>query len=185
VGAVVKLVMRFREPFWPAYMPGLGFLHTPAGPFQAWWPAGPEGSAMLTGWAGGPAAAALSDAEPRAVLGRALDQLAASFPFTRDRLAELLADWRLFEWQHDPLARGAYSYVPAGGLGAVRRLAEPVAGTLFFAGEATSERLAGTVAGAIASGERAADEVLGRRNPLALELPSTRGSELPSRRFAR
>jgi monoamine oxidase len=47
----------------------------------------------------------------------------------------------------------------AGGLGQVRQLAEPVVETLYFAGEATDERLAGTVTGAIASGERAAGEV--------------------------
>jgi monoamine oxidase len=39
---------------------------------------------------------------------------------------------------------------------------------VFFAGEATSERLAGTVAGAIASGERAADEVLARTSEAAV-----------------
>jgi flavin-dependent dehydrogenase len=42
------------------------------------------------------------------------------------------------------------------GLACARRLAEPVAGTLYFTGEATDERLARTVAG----GERAAGELL-------------------------
>jgi monoamine oxidase len=162
VGDVVKVVMRFREAFWSAGAPNLGFLHTPAGPFQTWWTTGPEGAGVLTGWAGGPSATDLTGAEPRAVLDRALDQVAACFPVGREWLAARLSDWHVFDWRRDPFARGAYSYVPAGGLDAVRRLAEPVAGTLFFAGEATHERLAGTVAGAIASGERAADEVPAR-----------------------
>jgi len=51
--------------------------------------------------------------------------------------------------------------VRVGGTGSSRRLARPVDGTLFFAGEATDESgEAGTVAGALASGERAADQVL-------------------------
>ena len=65
----------------------------------------------------------------------------------------------MFDWPADPFARGAYSYVPAGALAAVRRLAEPADGTLFFAGEATDETYAGTTAGALASGRRAADGV--------------------------
>jgi monoamine oxidase len=46
----------------------------------------------------------------------------------------------------------------------VQRSAEPVAGTLFFAGEATDALLAGTVAGALASGDRAASQVLNSQN---------------------
>jgi monoamine oxidase len=46
------------------------------------------------------------------------------------------------------------------GIGAATRLADPVERTLFFAGEATQERLAGTVGGALDSGYRAAEEIL-------------------------
>jgi monoamine oxidase len=163
MGAVVKLVVCFREPFWTAVSPGLGFLHTPAGPFQVWWAAGAAAPAVLTGWAGGPAASALAGIEPRALFGRALTQLAACFSLNPERVAQQAVDWRLFDWQADPLSRGAYSYVPVGGAKAVRRYAEPVANTLFFAGEATDRKWAGTVAGAVASGERVADEVIAAR----------------------
>jgi len=65
------------------------------------------------------------------------------------------------DWQSDPFARGAYSYVRVGGEGARERLAQPLAGTLFFAGEATNVAgEAGTVSGALQTGERAAREVL-------------------------
>jgi hypothetical protein len=47
-----------------------------------------------------------------------------------------------------------------GGLDAVQPFTEPVAGARFFAGAAPYKRLAGTVDGAIASGERAADQLL-------------------------
>jgi monoamine oxidase len=168
MGPVAKLALRFREPFWAAATaPDLGFLHVGAGPMQVWWSAGPRGPAVLTGWAGGPAAAALSGLEGQALLDRALEQLARAFSTASGRLAALLEDWRAFDWQADPFARGAYSYVPVGGRERVRALAEPVGGTLFFAGEATEYLLAGTVAGALASGERAAAEVLASRGAAA------------------
>jgi len=47
-----------------------------------------------------------------------------------------------------------------GGLPAQRALARPVQGTLFFAGEMTEPAEMGTVAGALASGRRAARRVL-------------------------
>ena len=68
--------------------------------------------------------------------------------------------FHVHDWQADPFARGAYSYVPVGGLKAMRALARPIERTLFVAGEATHwEGMSGTVAGAIASGYRAAREV--------------------------
>jgi monoamine oxidase len=65
-------------------------------------------------------------------------------------------------WNLDPWTRGAYSYLPPGtSLQERRVLAQPVEGRLFFAGEATHfTGESGTVSGAIASGERAAAEVL-------------------------
>jgi monoamine oxidase len=70
------------------------------------------------------------------------------------------------DWQADPFSRGAYSYIPLGGLGARKILAEPVEETLHWAGEATHfEGEAGTVAGAIATGYGAAREVLVSRSP--------------------
>jgi len=67
----------------------------------------------------------------------------------------------MHDWQEDPFSRGAYSYAAVGGIGAARKLAKPVAGTLFFAGEATnSDGYNGTVHGAIATGLRAAKELL-------------------------
>jgi monoamine oxidase len=163
MGHVVKLAVRFREPVC-ANETGkeTGFLHLLEGPIEVWWTNAAASPDVLVGWSGGPTAAVLSEGEPLSVVRRALDQLAACFP-SRAPLSHLVADWRVFDWPADPWTRGAYSYVPAGRLDAVRRLGQPVASTLFFAGEATDERLAGTVGGAIASGERAAEEVLAGR----------------------
>jgi monoamine oxidase len=67
----------------------------------------------------------------------------------------------MHDWSADPFSRGAYSYPLPGGADAGRALARPVEGTLFFAGEHTTPSPAnGTVHGAMASGLRAAEEVL-------------------------
>ena len=64
------------------------------------------------------------------------------------------------DWEHDPFARGAYSYQGIDGVGAPRDLARSLRGTLFFAGEAADlDGRTGTVHGAIAGGQRAAGEV--------------------------
>jgi monoamine oxidase len=75
----------------------------------------------------------------------------------KDQFEELY----MHDWQADPFSRGAYSYAKVGADGAHAALASPVGNTLFFAGEATDTGgHNGTVHGAIASGERAAAEIL-------------------------
>ena len=64
-------------------------------------------------------------------------------------------------WSSDPFSRGAQSYLAPGATPQHRDdLAKPVGGRVFFAGEATSADLAGSVLGAQQSGARAAAEVL-------------------------
>jgi monoamine oxidase len=161
MGSVIKIVLRFREPFWwqrPQLDGQLGFLQTPGEAFPTWWTTYPVLAPQLVGWAGGPAADALAGEPNERILERALDILARVFHV---RAGRLLASWYLHNWQTDPFAGGAYSYVGVHGLRRQRALAQPVSNTLFFAGEATE--LAGhhaTVHGAIATGERAAREVL-------------------------
>jgi polyamine oxidase len=72
---------------------------------------------------------------------------------------------RVHRWPEDPLARGAYSFFPPGsGLIDRHTLAAPVGDRLFFAGEATDTTgQSATVAGAILTGERAAEEILRAR----------------------
>ena len=171
MGAVTKIVLRFRERFWerngftfqPAggRLPPLGFLHSHDEYFPTWWTHLPVRAPILTGWAGGPAAERLALRGEEFVVGRALDSLRRLFGLERERLADLLAAWYTRDWQADPYSRGAYSYIPVGGLDAPRLLARPIEDTLFFAGEATDlDGQNGTVNGAMASGQRAAIEIL-------------------------
>jgi len=65
------------------------------------------------------------------------------------------------DWQADPFACGAYSYVTVGGSRARQALARPLQNTLYFAGEAAdTSGEAATVAGALQSGEAAAQQIL-------------------------
>ena len=65
-------------------------------------------------------------------------------------------------WATDEYSKMAYTYLPVGGAGLRDELAAPVEQVLFFAGEATNRDNSGYVHGALESGFRAADEVIGR-----------------------
>ncbi|MFL5606971.1 MAG: flavin monoamine oxidase family protein, partial [Gemmatimonadaceae bacterium] len=124
-----------------------------------WWTSYPLRTGLLVGWAGGPAAIALS-ADPSRLAARALRSLTDVFGVTSRFIERHLVRTFVHDWTHDPFARGAYSYPLVGGSDAAKTLARPVDGTLFFAGEATdAEGRNGTVHGAIASGQRAAGQV--------------------------
>jgi monoamine oxidase len=168
-GHVVKIVFRFREPFWSTAdfvrertrgrVEGpLNFIHADDPFMPTWWTAAPARAAILTGWAAGPYADRII--EQGSLLSCALDRLAAIFAVERSFLESQLQSYRMHDWQSDPFSRGAYSYSKVGGSNAHATLARPIAQTLFFAGEATSADETGTVAGAIATGRRAAREVL-------------------------
>jgi monoamine oxidase len=156
-GPVIRVAMRFHHPFWEARAAGVAFFHVPEAAFPTFWTPLPMRAALLTAWAGGPKAARLSGSSREKLVACALATVEKVFG---KRTTGELAAAHPQDWQADPYARGGYSYVRVGGTGARQRLAEPIEGTLFFAGEATDVEEAGTVAGALRSGQRAAREVL-------------------------
>lgn len=164
MGPVVKLILRFRTAFWERvhderYRDG-GFFHRAEASFPTFWNALPLRSTTLVAWAGGPRADALAHEDEPALVRRALDDLRILFGAGADPRDELEAAF-VHDWQADPWSRGAYSYVATGGGDARAQLAAPVDDVLFFAGEATEGAAeAGTVAGALQSGHRAAHEAL-------------------------
>ncbi|HET6669513.1 MAG TPA: NAD(P)/FAD-dependent oxidoreductase, partial [Pyrinomonadaceae bacterium] len=172
MGQVIKIVMRFREPFWEHLrlltkegnefsLKDLSFIHAPDELMPTWWTLSPEHTSVLMGWAGGSRAEQLLNAGELGIRNQALKSLVTIFAVEQARIEELLAELYYHDWYGDPFARGAYSYVPVGGLEAQGQLAKPVANTLFFAGEATNtEGHLGTVHGAIATGLRAAREII-------------------------
>jgi monoamine oxidase len=156
-GPVIRVAMRFRKAFWEERHPGVAFYHSPQAPFPTFWTPLPMRAPLLTAWAGGPKAAALTGLPEKDLLGLAMQSVRALFPKARGP-----EDFLVHDWQADPFARGGYSYLRAGGEGAREKLRQPIDKTLYFAGEATDAEEAGTVAGALRSGWRAALEILGR-----------------------
>ena len=152
-GPVIRVAMVFAKRFWD---PRVAFFHSPRAACPTFWTPLPMRVPLLTAWAGGPKAARLTGKTPTALIRLALGTVETVLRRKGDLTAALVHDW-----QADPFARGGYSYVGVDGAGAREALGEPVAGTLFFAGEATSLEESGTVGGALASGRRAAREALG------------------------
>jgi monoamine oxidase len=154
-GPVIRVAMRFREAFWQERNPGVAFYHNPAAPFPTFWAPLPMHAPLLTAWAGGPKAAALTGSSRSRLIERAIASVRSALGRIPPVQSALVQDW-----QADPYSRGGYSYVIVGGQGAREQLRKPLEKTLFFAGEATDADEAGTVAGALRSGVRAAREVL-------------------------
>ncbi len=163
-GTIVKMLLRFRSPFWEHIQGGryrgAGFFHVPGAAFPTFWNSGPTSAPLLVAWVGGPRALRLARRSRAAIECAALDSVQQLFGGAADVAAELQGIY-YHDWQHDPYARGAYSYACVGGSQARAALAEPLQGTLFFAGEATdTDNESGTVTGALQSGVRAASELL-------------------------
>jgi monoamine oxidase len=161
VGSVVRVVFRLRERIWAPQYDNLSFLHSNDPDFPTWWTSYPMRTPVIVGWCGGPAARRLSELPMDELKSRAVTSLSRQLRVSRSRLRLLVEGFWTHDWQHDPFARGAYSYVAVGGTDATAALARPLRHTLFFAGEAVdTEGGTGTVDGAISSGRRSAKQVL-------------------------
>ncbi|HVX41430.1 MAG TPA: NAD(P)/FAD-dependent oxidoreductase [Gemmatimonadaceae bacterium] len=170
MGSVARIVLRLEERFWASEwyakqigkqgLDTLSFLHTSDEHFPVWWTAYPVRAPILVGWHGGPGASAIAQLASEQIEDLAIASLARQFSIPPRKIRNLVQAAWMHDWEHDPFARGAYSYQTVGGSNAPAQLARPLRGTLFFAGEATEAGEAtGTVHGAIATGRRAAEEV--------------------------
>ncbi|HUB06375.1 MAG TPA: NAD(P)/FAD-dependent oxidoreductase [Myxococcales bacterium] len=157
MGNALKVFLRLRGEL----RRGQFFCIAPGQPVPTWWRGAPRGSPWVVGWAGGPVADRLDRLDDAGLLRASLASLAVAFDESVASLRARLDGFRAARWSRDPLARGAYAWVPVGADGAMAELAAPAGDTLFFAGEATHPEHAGTVHGAYESGLRAARELLG------------------------
>jgi monoamine oxidase len=167
VGHVIRVSMVFRSRFWAELkaegrtLSNMTFLFSRDPVFPTWWTLTPLDAPVLTGWAPADAAERLSLLSDAQICEQAIQALARVLHLSLDRCRTELLHAYTHNWQNDPYSRGAYSYVAIGGGDTQRELAAPFENTLFFEGEATNfEGHHGTVHGAIASGYRAAEEIL-------------------------
>jgi monoamine oxidase len=171
MGTVMRVVLRFRRRFWETIAPSpaeektldrMSFLFSDDEWFPTWWTSEPRKSPIITGWAPFRAGARLSGQSESFVIDRCLSSLGQLLHLSPAKLQDEFAAAYFHDWQNDPFSRGAYSYGKVGANQAQVVLGAPIEDTLFFAGEATDvSGNNGTVHGAIASGHRAAAEILG------------------------
>ena len=165
MGNVIKVGLVFREPFWreDPRLRTMLFLHDFDAPIPTWWAGLRPEDPLLLGWAAGPQALRLAN-HGSDLVQPAIASLAGSLGVDVAMVRGQLIDAVGCDWSTDPFARGAYSYVLAGGTEAPAQLAQPIGGTIHFAGEATmGDGLNATTHGALQSGKRVADEILEAR----------------------
>jgi monoamine oxidase len=180
MGKVLRVTLCFREAPWsgenlhaflsdknvrPAQnLSNLSFLFSHDDYFPTWWTQMPEHLPIITGWSPAHCAERMAGMTDGRIVDKAIESLASLLGLEKAHLNSQLNAAYLHNWETDPFSLGAYSYVKVGGKGCQATLAAPVANTLFFAGEHTDTTgHNGTVHGAIASGQRAATEILQSR----------------------
>jgi monoamine oxidase len=170
MGKVIRVVLRFRHRFWDEIIPDreygktledMSFLFSEDEHFPTWWTTIPVKAPVITAWAPFRSAERLSGQSDSFVTDHALSTLSRLLQVSPAKLQQEFESAHFHDWQNDEFSRGAYSYAKVGSDGAQQALAAPLENTLFFAGEATDTGgNNGTVHGAIASGYRAASEIL-------------------------
>jgi monoamine oxidase len=120
----------------------------------------PFGRAQIEVFFGGDLAWKLEAAGERGFVDFAVGELTALFG---SGFATRVTPIRMHAWGRDPFARGSYSCALPGKADSRARLAAPVDGRLFFAGEACSTHDFSTAHGALLTGIAAADAVLTAR----------------------
>ncbi len=149
MGHALKVVLRFRLPFWEKLtphtseqlgalwpgqsvsfrqMPRLSFLFADDPVAPTWWTAHPVLAPLLTGWIAGPRAARLASMSDEAIAEEAVTALARILSMERETLEKLLVGRYVHNWSSDPYSGGGYRYDAVGGLAAPGQLAAPVQG---------------------------------------------------------
>lgn len=127
MGSVVRITFRFRTAFWQESLPAAGgeaitdlsFLHARDERFPTWWTAYPLNAPLFTGWVGGPAATEVAQCPCDEQQALAVRSLASATGLSESAVKDQIVSTHHHDWQRDPFARGAYSYVPVNGLEAI------------------------------------------------------------------
>lgn len=162
MGSLEKVILRYDSAFWPA--PGSGnFLYVSPNrgefPLIVDYTAFAAGSPTVVGFYSGDYRRAIV-AEPDSAIAQRLAEVMgqiSGIPAPAPIAAHVT------RWKADPFAGGSYSYLAVGATPAdYAELALPVGNRLLFAGEATSVDYNGYVHGAMLTGIREAERLLGR-----------------------
>jgi monoamine oxidase len=168
-GAIIKILLQFDEAFWldkqtealtGKSLKNMAFLLSDE-EIPTWWTQVPRHSATLTGWLGGPAAAAKKDVPDEDILQQSLQSLSNIFKLDVAELKSKLVASEIINWTNDPFTRGSYAYDTVDASACREILSLPVEKTLFFAGEYLyAGHVMGTVEAALISGKKAAEKII-------------------------
>lgn len=166
-GPVIKIVLELHEAFWklPEYtghpdLDALGFLFSRE-EVPTWWTQYPSDVCLLTGWLAGPRAEKLKNLSNEEILQKAFTSLQQIFSLNTDIIEKNIKAWQIYNWATDPFNLGGYAYEVVNGPELRKVLKEPVADTLFFAGEGLFDGPAiGTVEAALVSGREVAFNII-------------------------
>lgn len=160
-GAVVKILLEFKNAFWEPNLSTMGFLFTNGQPIPTFWTQSPKKSPLITGWIGGPPAANLKDTPDTEILKLAMESLSSAFGISQEVLNNKLMAWKVVNWTADVFTRGSYAYDTVKSTEARGVLLQPVADTVYFAGEYLYNGPAmGTVEAALNSAENVTGRIL-------------------------
>ncbi|HEX3773959.1 MAG TPA: NAD(P)/FAD-dependent oxidoreductase [Polyangiaceae bacterium] len=161
MGHACRVTLRFPAAFALNRLPeGASFLHDATLAFETFWLRKSRSELLWTTWAGGPKARLLAS-EPHVKRDAiAIHALASLLEVDPGQVQHELLELHAHDFSNDPRARGAYSFMRPNGASAAEELSKPLRAALVIAGEATDHRYPGTVAGALASGARAATQIL-------------------------
>ncbi|MFJ7199621.1 flavin monoamine oxidase family protein [Streptomyces sp. NPDC098926] len=164
MGVFNKVFLQFPDRFWQDDVYAIR-QHGRAGfPWHSWYDVSVvSGKPMLLTFAGGAWGRETEQMTDEEVVSSVLGSLRKIYG---DSVPGPVAHW-ITRWGADPLALGSYSYVAVGSSHDDHdAMAGPVDGVLHFAGEATWGRDPATVHGALKSGCRVAERILG--SPISL-----------------
>lgn len=156
-GTVVKVIFDFKEKLWKEKT---GFIFSDE-QIPTWWTQHPVSNNLITGWAGGPVAAKLSQHTDDELVDIAINSLANIFDTTPENLRNIMESSYVFNWSKNEESQGAYSFSMPDSASARKILSRSLENSLFFAGEGLYHGLyTGTVEAALDNGEKLARKLM-------------------------
>ena len=157
MGVLNKCYLRFDDVFWDKEADWIEYIPEVHGEWTEWVSfARALGKPVLLGFNAADQGRAIESWSDQQIIASAMKTLRKIYG---DEVPEPV-DAQITRWASDPFALGSYSFNPTSFRNGMRQeLARPVAGRVFFAGEATNHTHFGTAHGAFLSGQRAAREM--------------------------
>jgi monoamine oxidase len=156
-GPVVKVLFELEKQIWKEKT---GFIFSDE-MIPTWWTQYPVENNLISGWAGGPVAAQLSQHTDDELLEIAIGSLAHIFDLTVPELRNIITCSYVFNWSNYDETLGAYSFPTPASVSARKLLNTPLDDTIYFSGEGLYDgAYSGTVEAAFSSGSKTAAAVI-------------------------